>query len=110
MVPTFTRHRLTVVARALALEGPAPGRFDLGRGATYGKADDSQVDFDARRLPRFTEYLRIVQAALKTGTVHFKGERYRADVPCPDALGTTAPIAALDLPPSISPANWRPRP
>ena len=55
------------------------------------------IDFD-RPLQRLTEYLRVVQAALKTGAVHFEGEFYRVDASFPQAPGTPVPIAALRAP------------
>ena len=59
--------------------------------------DVYHVDFD-RPLRRLIEYLRIVQPVLKTGSVHFEGEFYRADASFPHAPGTPVPIAALRAP------------
>ncbi len=99
IVPAFTRHPLTFVTQALALEGLAPGRFDLGIGTAHARTmvDVYHVDFD-HPLRRLGEYLEIVQSALKTGSVHFAGEYYRADFSFPDAPGTGVPIAALRAP------------
>ena len=99
IVPAFTRHPLAFVTQALALEGLAPGRFDLGIGSAHARTmvDVYHVDFD-RPLRRLIEYLRIVQPALKTGSVHFEGEFYRADASFPHAPGTPVPIAALRAP------------
>jgi alkanesulfonate monooxygenase SsuD/methylene tetrahydromethanopterin reductase-like flavin-dependent oxidoreductase (luciferase family) len=71
IVPAFTRHPLTFVTQALALEGLAPGRFDLGIGSAHARTmvDVYHVDFD-RPLRRLIEYLHVVQPALKTGSVH----------------------------------------
>ncbi|HEX2280348.1 MAG TPA: LLM class flavin-dependent oxidoreductase [Thermomicrobiales bacterium] len=99
IVPAFTRHPLAFVTQALALEGLAPGRFDLGIGSAHARTmvDVYHVDFD-RPLRRLVEYLQIVQPALKTGAVHFEGEFYRADASFPHAPGTPVPIAALRAP------------
>ena len=99
IVPAFTRHPLSFVTQALALEGLAPGRFDLGIGSAHARTmvDVYHVDFD-RPLRRLIEYLRIVQPTLKTGAVHFEGEFYRADASFPHAPGTPVPIAALRAP------------
>ncbi|MBA3449829.1 MAG: LLM class flavin-dependent oxidoreductase, partial [Chloroflexia bacterium] len=99
IVPAFTRHPLTFVTQALALEGLAPGRFDLGIGTAHARTmvDVYHVDF-AHPLRRLSEYLEIVQTALKTGSVHFEGKYYRADFSFPDAPGTPVPIAALRAP------------
>ena len=99
IVPAFTRHPLTFVTQALALEGLAPGRFDLGIGSAHARTmvDVYHVDFD-RPLRRLIEYLHIVQPVLKTGSVHFEGEFYRADASFPHAPGTPVPIAALRAP------------
>src|SRR5215213_21696 len=99
IVPAFTRHPLSFVTQALALEGLAPGRFDLGIGSAHARTmvDVYHVDFD-RPLRRLIEYLHVVQPALKTGAVHFEGEFYRADGSFPHAPGTPVPIAALRAP------------
>lgn len=99
IVPAFTRHPMTFVTQAHALEGLAPGRFDLGIGTAHARTmvDVYHVDFD-HPLRRLDEYLEIVQAALKTGSVHFEGEFYRADFAFPNAPGTPVPIAALRAP------------
>jgi alkanesulfonate monooxygenase SsuD/methylene tetrahydromethanopterin reductase-like flavin-dependent oxidoreductase (luciferase family) len=99
IVPAFTRHPLAFVTQALALEGLAPGRFDLGIGSAHARTmvDVYHVDFD-RPLRRLIEYLNIVQPMLKTGSVHFEGEFYRADASFPHAPGTRVPIAALRAP------------
>jgi alkanesulfonate monooxygenase SsuD/methylene tetrahydromethanopterin reductase-like flavin-dependent oxidoreductase (luciferase family) len=99
IVPAFTRHPLSFVTQALALEGLAPGRFDLGIGSAHARTmvDVYHVDFD-RPLRRLIEYLQIVQPVLKTGSVHFEGEFYRADASFPHAPGTPVPIAALRAP------------
>lgn len=99
IVPAFTRHPLAFVTQALALEGLAPGRFDLGIGSAHARTmvDVYHVDFD-HPLQRLTEYLKVVQPALKTGSVHFSGEYYRVDGSFPQAPGTPVPIAALRAP------------
>ena len=99
IVPAFTRHPLTFVTQAQALEGLAPGRFDLGIGSAHARTmvDVFHVDFD-HPLQRLIEYLEIVQAALKTGSVHFQGEYYQADASFPFAPGTPVPLAALRAP------------
>jgi alkanesulfonate monooxygenase SsuD/methylene tetrahydromethanopterin reductase-like flavin-dependent oxidoreductase (luciferase family) len=99
IVPAFTRHPLAFVTQALALEGLAPGRFDLGIGSAHARTmvDVYHIDFD-RPLRRLIEYLNIVQPVLKTGSVHFEGEFYRADASFPHAPGTPVPIAALRAP------------
>ncbi len=99
IVPAFTRHPLAFVTQALALEGLAPGRFDLGIGSAHARTmvDVYHIDFD-RPLRRLIEYLSIVQPMLKTGAVHFEGEFYRADANFPHAPGTPVPMAALRAP------------
>lgn len=99
IVPAFTRHPLAFVNQALALEGLAPGRFDLGIGTAHARTmvDVYHVPFD-HLLQRLTEYLKVVQPVLKTGSVHFSGEYYQADVTIPHPPGTPVPIAALRAP------------
>lgn len=99
IVPAFTRHPLAFVTQALALEGLAPGRFDLGIGSAHARTmvDVYHIDFE-RPLQRLTEYLEIVQSTLNTGSVHFSGEFYQADGSFPQAPGTPVPIAALRAP------------
>jgi alkanesulfonate monooxygenase SsuD/methylene tetrahydromethanopterin reductase-like flavin-dependent oxidoreductase (luciferase family) len=99
IVPAFTRHPLAFVTQAMALEGLAPGRFNLGIGTAHARTmvDVYHLDFD-HPLRQLTEYLRVVQPALKTSTVHFEGEYYQADATFPRAPGTPVPIAALRAP------------
>jgi alkanesulfonate monooxygenase SsuD/methylene tetrahydromethanopterin reductase-like flavin-dependent oxidoreductase (luciferase family) len=99
IVPAFTRHPLAFVTQALALEGLAPGRFDLGIGSAHARTmvDVFHLDFD-RPLARLVDYLKIVQPALKTGSVHYEGEFYQADASFSHAPGTPVPIAALRAP------------
>src|SRR3954451_8911202 len=99
IVPAFTRHPLAFVTQALALEGLAPGRFDLGIGTAHARTmvDVYHVDFDAP-LRRLSEYLQVVQPVLKTGSVRFQGQFYQADASFPHAPGTPVPIAALRAP------------
>jgi len=99
IVPAFTRYPINFVTQAHALEGLAPGRFDLGIGSAHARTmvDVYHIDFD-RPLQRLAEYLEIVQSALKTGAVHFKGEFYQADATFAVSPGTSVPIAALRAP------------
>jgi alkanesulfonate monooxygenase SsuD/methylene tetrahydromethanopterin reductase-like flavin-dependent oxidoreductase (luciferase family) len=99
IVPAFTRHPLAFVTQALALEGLAPGRFDLGIGSAHARTmvDVYHLDFQ-RPLRQLVEYLEVVQPALKTGSVHFAGEYYQADATFAHAPGTPVPIAALRAP------------
>ncbi len=99
IVPAFTRHPLTFVTQALALEGLAPGRFDLGIGSAHARTmvDVYHIDFE-HPLHRLREYLQVVQPVLKTGSVHFEGEYYQADASFSHAPGTPVPIAALRAP------------
>jgi alkanesulfonate monooxygenase SsuD/methylene tetrahydromethanopterin reductase-like flavin-dependent oxidoreductase (luciferase family) len=99
IVPAFTRHPLTFVTQALSLEGLAPGRLNLGIGTAHARTmvDVYHLDF-AHPLHELAEYLEIVQAVLKTGASHFKGEYYKVDVNFPNPPGTPVPIAALRAP------------
>ena len=73
--------------------------FDLGIGSAHARTmvDVYHVNFD-HPLQQVIEYLRVVQPALKTGSVHFEGEFYQADATFPHAPGTPVPIAALRAP------------
>jgi alkanesulfonate monooxygenase SsuD/methylene tetrahydromethanopterin reductase-like flavin-dependent oxidoreductase (luciferase family) len=99
IVPAFTRHPLAFVTQALALEGLARGRFDLGIGTAHARTmvDVYHVEFDAP-LRRLSEYLQVVQPVLKAGAVHFQGQFYQVDASFPHAPGTPVPIAALRAP------------
>jgi alkanesulfonate monooxygenase SsuD/methylene tetrahydromethanopterin reductase-like flavin-dependent oxidoreductase (luciferase family) len=99
IVPAFTRHPLTFVNQALALEGLAPGRLDLGIGTAHARTmvDVYHLDF-AHPLRQLEEYLQVVQPALKAGSVHFAGDYYQVDASFPRAPGTPVPIAALRAP------------
>ena len=74
IVPAFTRHPLAFVTQALALEGLAPGRFDLGIGTAHARTmvDVYHVDFD-HPLRRLIEYLQHRAAGAEDRLRSFRG-------------------------------------
>ena len=96
IVLTWPRHPLSFVEYCEAMAQLAPGRFRLGVGPgnkapierTYGFAFE-------RPLGHLTEYVQIVRAVLKEGSVDFTGRHYRAQTANNDPVDVPVLISAV---------------
>lgn len=79
--PTFPRHPVATAQLALAVDQLAPGRLRLGVGPGHGPTVQGELGVPFERpLQYHREYLTILNALLKTGSVDFDGERLHAHV------------------------------
>jgi F420-dependent oxidoreductase-like protein len=93
VVPTWPRHPIVMAQQAATASAATGGRFRLGLGPSHQPVMGMYgIDFD-RPLSHLRDYLTIVQALLRTGSVKHKGERYQvmgfldvADAPPPPVL------------------------
>jgi len=95
IVPAFTRHPLGLAGEALALDGIAPGRIRLGIGtshgptmAAYGLALDQPLEW-------FGEYVQILHAAMRDGTVTLAGRWYQVDATMTGTSNVPLLVSAL---------------
>ena len=80
IIPTFPRHPLTVVQGAVVVDQLAPGRLKLGVGPSHKPAVENTYRFEfVRPLQHLREYLTILNAILKEGSVEFHGERLHCE-------------------------------
>ena len=80
IIPTFPRHPLAVVQGAVVVDQLAPGRLKLGVGPSHKPAVESTYRFEfTRPLQHLREYLTILNAILKEGSVEFHGERLHCE-------------------------------
>ncbi len=80
IIPTFPRHPLAMVQGAVVVDQLAPGRLKLGVGPSHKPAVESTYRFEfVRPLQHLREYLTILNAILKEGSVEFHGERLHCE-------------------------------
>ena len=80
IIPTFPRHPLAMVQGAVVVDQLAPGRLKLGIGPSHKPAVEATYRFEfVRPLQHLREYLTILNAILKEGSVEFHGERLHCE-------------------------------
>ena len=80
IIPTFPRHPLAMVQGAVVVDQLAPGRLKLGIGPSHKPAVEATYRFEfVRPLEHLREYLTILNAILKEGSVEFHGERLHCE-------------------------------
>ena len=79
IIPTWPRHPVTTVQQVQVLATLAPGRLKLGLGPSHKPMIESMFGYDfTKPLTNLREYVHIVKALLREGTVDFDGYHYRA--------------------------------
>jgi alkanesulfonate monooxygenase SsuD/methylene tetrahydromethanopterin reductase-like flavin-dependent oxidoreductase (luciferase family) len=74
IIPTYSRHPLTLVAQALALDDLASGRLRLGVGSSHRPIIEGTYGIEMLKpLEYLQEYVQIVLAALWKGKVDHQG-------------------------------------
>jgi alkanesulfonate monooxygenase SsuD/methylene tetrahydromethanopterin reductase-like flavin-dependent oxidoreductase (luciferase family) len=95
IVPIYPRHPLIMAAQARVVADLAPGRFRLGIGPSHRAMIEAMgLNFHAP-LAHVREYLQILNALLKTGSVAFDGAHYKAHDRMPAPVDLRVMAAAL---------------
>jgi F420-dependent oxidoreductase-like protein len=95
IVPTYPRHPLTMAAQARVVADLAPGRFRLGIGPSHRPNMEAMGMRFHDPLGNLREYLQVLNAIIKTGSVDFKGSHYTASDKIPAPLDMQVMAAAL---------------
>jgi len=98
VVPTYSRHPLTMAQQTLTVQAASGGRFSLGIGLSHQMVIEGMFGLSfAKPVRHMREYLSVLMPLLHERTVAFQGETIRvsanvgvADVPAPPVL-----VAAL---------------
>lgn len=95
-VNNLFRSPVEVAQASLAMQSVAQGRFELGLGAGWARAEmeDAGMTYPppGTRAGAFAESAQIVRSLLHTGACHFDGEHYRVSI---DHLGPVGPTPPL---------------
>ena len=84
IIPTYSRHPLTMVAQALALDDLAPGRLRLGMGSSHRPIIEGTYGIKmVKPLEYLREYVQVVRAALWKGKVDHKGTFFTVNATLP---------------------------
>jgi alkanesulfonate monooxygenase SsuD/methylene tetrahydromethanopterin reductase-like flavin-dependent oxidoreductase (luciferase family) len=84
IIPSYTRHPLTMAAQALALDDLAPGRLRLGIGSSHRPIIEGTYGIKmVKPLEYLREYIQIVRAALWKGKVNHKGKFFTVNATLP---------------------------
>lgn len=78
IVPTYPRHPLIMAGQARVVADLAPGRFRLGIGPSHRPHMEAMGLKYEDPIGNLGEYLQILNALLKTGSVDFSGRHYKA--------------------------------
>ena len=96
IIPTFPRHPLALVQGAVVVDSLAPGRLRLGVGPSHKVSIEPTFGIPFERpLEHLREYLQILQAILKDGTVDFQGKRLTARARMAKPTNVTVMASAL---------------
>jgi alkanesulfonate monooxygenase SsuD/methylene tetrahydromethanopterin reductase-like flavin-dependent oxidoreductase (luciferase family) len=102
IVPTYPRHPVMLAMEALVLAELAPGRFQLGIGASHPFIIENMYGLPfGKPVSRLREYLTVLRALLWEGAIHFEGEYFQVHAELPPYTEPPCipiPIAALRPP------------
>ena len=105
IVPTFSRHPMTLASQALTAQAASGGRLTLGIGPSHQLATEGFMAIPYHRPVRHTrEYLTVLRALFDTGGVEFSGEVLYANTligPHPVADAARIPILVAALAPRM---------
>jgi 5,10-methylenetetrahydromethanopterin reductase len=100
VVPTYPRHPVAMAQQALTAQAATNGRFALGIGLSHQIVIENMFGLSfAKPFSHMQEYLAVLAALIRTGSVHYQGDEFRvaANVavpgatPCPILLAALAP-------------------
>lgn len=97
IVPTFSRHPLTLASQALTAQAACGGRLALGIGPSHQLATEGFMGIPYHRPAHHTrEYVTVLRSLFETGGVEFSGEAIQAHTLIgPHPVADAAPIPLL---------------
>jgi F420-dependent oxidoreductase-like protein len=99
IIPTYPRHPLALASQALILAELAPGRFQLGVGASHPFIIEGIFGIPfGKPLGYIREYMTVLRKFLWDGAVNFSGEHYRVQAQLPPGMPPPRiplPVAAI---------------
>jgi F420-dependent oxidoreductase-like protein len=98
VVPTFPRHPFAMAQQAITAHDACGGRFTLGIGLSHQFVIESMFGLSFDRPARhMREYLEVLLALLRKGSVSHDGELFKVNAPLerPDGTGPPVVVAAL---------------
>jgi F420-dependent oxidoreductase-like protein len=103
VMPTYTRHPLTMAQQALSAQAAAGGRVTLGIGPSHPVVIEKMygLEFD-RPIAHVREYIEVLRRAFDgPGQVVFHGDLYRTDALLEVPGGSPMPILVAALAPQM---------
>jgi F420-dependent oxidoreductase-like protein len=105
IVPTYSRHPMTLASQALTAQAACGGRLALGIGPSHQLATEGFMNIPYHRPAHHTrEYVAVLRALFETGGVEFSGELLYANTligPHPVADAAPIPILVAALAPAM---------
>jgi F420-dependent oxidoreductase-like protein len=102
IVPAYPRHPVMLAMEAQVLAELAPGRFQLGIGASHPFIIEGMYGLPfGKPVSHLREYLTVLRTLLWEGAIHFEGEYYRVHAELPPGAEPPCipiPMAALRPP------------
>jgi 5,10-methylenetetrahydromethanopterin reductase len=97
VVPTYSRHPLTLASQALTAQAACGGRLALGIGPSHQLATEGFMNIPYHRPAQHTrEYLAVLRSMFETGGAEFSGEVLSAHTLIgPNPVADAAPIPIL---------------
>jgi F420-dependent oxidoreductase-like protein len=97
IVPTYSRHPLTMASQALTAQAACGGRLTLGIGPSHQLATVGMMNIPYHRPARHTrEYISVLRSLFETGGAQFSGELLFANTLLgPHPMADAAPIPIL---------------
>src|SRR5262249_33310697 len=98
VVPTYTRHPLTMAQQALTVQAASDGRFMLGIGLSHQPVVEGMYGESFEKPVRhMREYLSVLMPLLHDGKVSFHGDVYNCELTCDVAPRHTPPVYVAAL-------------
>src|SRR3954470_10530471 len=81
VVPTYSRHPVTMAQQALTVQAASGGRFSLGIGLSHQMVVENMFGLSFEKPVRhMREYLSVLMPLLHEGTASYKGETISCEI------------------------------
>jgi 5,10-methylenetetrahydromethanopterin reductase len=102
VVPTFSRHPVTLAGQALTTQAAVPGRLVLGIGLSHRPVVEDRLGLTWERPVRhLRDYLDVLLPLLETGEVHHRGEIWSGEVAMPRPTDRVPSVMVAALGPQM---------